>query len=207
MSYQYNRQEIDCAIELLAELYPKTFFPDPGQRRPLKKTIVGDLSRDGIQLAPELLRAAVNWYESHFGYQLTLQAGVKRIDLTGKEAGTVTELEYRAALKYVHDRKQEERERKQEQNANLIVNRITKTATSNSPISNPSILTVKETPMPVKTAKPGDDPLAPIQTLLDAVRGAFEQPEALRRPFAIAGLRVVVMEINKLIQTMGENNG
>jgi sRNA-binding protein len=205
MSYRYSREEVESAIELLSELYPKCFFLDPGQRRPLKKNIETDLIRDGIQLAHELLRAAIDWYESHFGYKLALQTGAKRIDLTGKEVGTVTELEHRAATKYVHDRKQEERERKQEQTANVVVCRIAKPAASHLSVSN-SLLTVKETPMPAKIAKPSDDPLAPLQILLDAVRGSFEQPEALRRPLAIAGLRVVAAEINKLVRAMEEDS-
>jgi sRNA-binding protein len=215
MSYRYNRQEIESAIELLPELYPKCFFLDPGQRRPLKHNIVAELMKDGVQLTPELLRAAIDWYQSHFGYQLALQAGVKRIDLNGKEVGTVTQQEHRDAQKYVHDRKQEERERKQQerekQNANLIVERIAKPAESNLPIVklpmlNANINVAKETTMPVKAVKPSD-PLAPIQTLLDAVRTAFEQPEPLQRPFAVAGLRVVIAEIEKTIHHMEKTDG
>jgi sRNA-binding protein len=159
--YQYNRQEIESAIELLADAYPRCFFLDPAQRRPIKKNIVNDLIRDGIALAPELLSAAISWYTSHFGYQLTLEAGVKRIDSHGKEVGTVTELEHRAAKKYVHDRKLErqleERERKQQQTAKVIVNRIPKTTASNLSVSSPSIPLAKEIPMPMKTVKPDDD--------------------------------------------------
>jgi sRNA-binding protein len=67
MGYRYNRQEIESAIELLAELYPKCFFLDPRQRRPLKHNIVADLIKDGVQLAHELLHAAIQWYQTHFG--------------------------------------------------------------------------------------------------------------------------------------------
>jgi sRNA-binding protein len=203
MSYRYNRQEIESAIELLVELYPKCFFLDPEKRRPLKHNIVADLTKDGVTLAHELLRASINWYESHFGYQYSLEAGAKRIDLHGKEDGTVTEQEQRNARKYVHDRKLEERERKREEherrNANVIVEKI-----SSLPIAKLPMMTVnvaKETALP-KAAKP-NDPLAPIQNLLNATRCVYEQqPEALRRPFVVAGLREAIKEIEKIIAAM-----
>jgi hypothetical protein len=45
---------------------------------------------------------------------------------------------------------------------------------------------------------------AAIEQLLNAVRTvlAEQQPEALRRPFAVAGLRVVIGEIERLIITL-----
>jgi ProP effector len=201
MSYRYNRQEVDSAIELLAELYPKCFFLDPGHRRPLQNGIVADLVKDGVQVTHDLLRAAIDWYQSHFGYQLALQTGAKRIDLNGKEVGTVTKSEYLEAQKYIHDHKQEKRE--QERTANPIVTKIVKPiVTTKQPI--PTTMEVKDVIMPVKAPQP-NDPLAPIQALLDAVRTAFTQPEPLQRPFAIAGLRVVMTEIEKLIKTMEPN--
>jgi sRNA-binding protein len=206
MSYRYDRQEIESAIELLAEAYPKCFLLDPERRRPLKHNIGVDLIKDGVALAPELLRAAIDWYESHFGYQLALQPGVKRIDLKGKDVGTVTELEHRKAQKYYHDRKQEKHERVQQErerrNANLIVEKIP--TESNLPIAKPPIIPKGTMTMPVKAVK-ANDPLLPIQNLLDAVRGALEQPEPLRRPFVVAGLRVLVSEIEKTITTMESN--
>jgi sRNA-binding protein len=211
MSYRYNRQEIESAIELLAELYPKCFFLDPEKRRPLKNNIVADLTKDGVTLAHELVRASIDWYQSHFGYQLALEAGARRIDLHGNENGTVTETEERNARKYVHDRKQEERERKQEErerrNAHLIVEAKRPTAEFNLPLSKLPSLSVnnmKEMPMP-KAVKP-DNPLAPIESLLDGVRHAYELPEPLHRPLVVAGLRVVISEIEKTITAMESNN-
>jgi hypothetical protein len=67
--------------------------------------------------------------------------------------------------------------------------------------------TTKEATVAVKVAKP-NDPLGPIQTLLDATRGALrEQPEQLQRPFAVAGLRVIIAEIERTIATLETNHG
>jgi sRNA-binding protein len=93
----YTRQQTEDAIQLLAELYPKCFFADTKQRRPLKHNIVADLINDGVELGRELVRNSVDWYESSFGYQHALQAGVKRIDLQGNLGAAVTEQEQRNA--------------------------------------------------------------------------------------------------------------
>src|SRR5215208_5780384 len=92
-----NREDSEHIIRLLAERYTRCFFEIPQQRRPLKKTIVNDLEHDGFPVSHDLLIAAVDWYRSHLGYLHVLQAGVKRIDLHGNEAGTVTEAEQRHA--------------------------------------------------------------------------------------------------------------
>jgi sRNA-binding protein len=49
MNYRYSRQEIESAIELLADSYPSCFFLDPEKRRPLKHNITVDLSKDGVR--------------------------------------------------------------------------------------------------------------------------------------------------------------
>jgi sRNA-binding protein len=101
MAYKFDRQELEDAIQVLAEKYPKCFFVNPRQRRPLKKNIVADLQRDGIAMAVDLISACVDWYKSHICYQYCLETGAKCLDLDGKEAGTVTELEHHAAQKKI----------------------------------------------------------------------------------------------------------
>jgi sRNA-binding protein len=71
--------------------------------RPLKKNIVADLQKDGVAMAADLIDAAVNWYQSHIGYQYCLKAGAKRLDLAGNEAGTVTESEQHVAEKKIQE--------------------------------------------------------------------------------------------------------
>ena len=69
-------------------------------RQPLKKSIVADLEKDRV-LDGEKRTAAVAFYTNDWTYQRALQAGVGRIDLDGTKAGTVTELEQRAAEKKI----------------------------------------------------------------------------------------------------------
>jgi ProP effector len=96
MAYKFDRQELEDYLLRLAERYPRCFFVNPRLRQPLKKNIEADLQKDGFA-SPELISASVDWYKSHISYQYSLQIGAKRLDLDGKEVGTVTELEQRAA--------------------------------------------------------------------------------------------------------------
>ena len=202
MNYRYSRQEIESAIELLADSYPSCFFLDPDKRRPLKHNITVDLSKDAVALSPELLQAAVSWYESNFGYQLALQAGVKRIDPKGRETGTVTEVEHRKAEQYIRTRKIEERERRQyeqkKRSENLIVEKVVEKTAA---LPMPNNIVTKDDAMP-KAAKPST-PLAPLQALFDATCSVYEQqPASVRRLFVIAGLRALIGETEKLIAAM-----
>src|SRR6516165_2923191 len=104
-NHHFARHQIEDAIELLCELFPKTFFVNAGKRRPLKNDIALDLRKEDTGLSPELLEQAVAFYSSAFGYQQQLQAGTKRVDLAGRAVGTVTESEERAAREYVSSRK------------------------------------------------------------------------------------------------------
>src|SRR5262249_1167816 len=103
MTYKFERREVEYGVHVLVEKDPQCFFDNPRQRRPLKKNIVADLEKDGCPLAPELIAASVDWYQSHFGYQYALEVGSKRLDLNGKEVGTVTALEQAAARKKIQE--------------------------------------------------------------------------------------------------------
>src|SRR5947207_1439020 len=96
MNYKFDRQELEDSIQKLAERYPRCFFVNPRLRQPLKKNIEKDLQKDGFA-TPELISASVAWYKSHISYQYNLETGAKCLDLDGKEVGTLTELEQRAA--------------------------------------------------------------------------------------------------------------
>ena len=69
-----------------------------------------------------------------------------------------------------------------------------------------SIPTVKETSMAKVSKSTTDlahDPLLGIKQLLERVSGLFEDtPAPLTRPMVVAGLRVVINEIEKCITTM-----
>jgi sRNA-binding protein len=100
MAYKFDRQELGDCLLMLAERYPRCFFVYPRLRQPLKKNIEADLQKDGFA-SPELISASVDWYKSHISYQYNLETGAKRLDLEGKETGTVTESEYHAAQKKI----------------------------------------------------------------------------------------------------------
>jgi sRNA-binding protein len=110
-SYRPNRDECNAIIAALAKRYPACFFENPKLRRPLKNDILGDLYKDGVPFTAEETAAAVEWYKSHFSYRYAVQAGAKRVDLDGREAGTVTPAEQRAAELYIARRKQEKQDR------------------------------------------------------------------------------------------------
>jgi sRNA-binding protein len=94
-TYRPSRTDNERVIRMLCEHYPKCFSEEPKQRRPLKPDIAADIVRDDdFAVAPEMITAAVEWYQSHIGYDHAMTiAGSKRIDLNGREVGTVTEQE------------------------------------------------------------------------------------------------------------------
>jgi sRNA-binding protein len=103
MNHRATRDENENVVRMLCENYPKCFFENPRHRQPLKKDIAIDLIKDeNFNVAPEMIHAAVDWYKSHVGYQIASStAGTKRIDLDGKEVGTITEPEAIAAQQEV----------------------------------------------------------------------------------------------------------
>jgi sRNA-binding protein len=103
VNQRYDRGDIENVLRMLYVSYPRCFFEDARLRRPLKRNIAADLQVDGFAVAPELTIAAINWYENRLGYQRQIQAGSRRIDLTGSEVSTVTEREALDAQKRVQE--------------------------------------------------------------------------------------------------------
>jgi sRNA-binding protein len=99
--YKFTREEMDEGVRMLVEAYPRCFFANPRQRRPLKRNIVTDLQKDGFAMARDLITASVNRYRGHISYQYCLLAGAKRIDLNGNEVSTVTEYDELGAKKKI----------------------------------------------------------------------------------------------------------
>jgi sRNA-binding protein len=60
----------------------------------IEKNIIADLEEDDIP-DNERREAAISYYTRDWNYEWKLEAGAKRIDLDGKEVGTVTETEAR----------------------------------------------------------------------------------------------------------------
>lgn len=196
MAYLYNREESEATIRLLADRYPKCFFENPQQRKPLKKNIMVDLQNDGVSVASDLLTAALNWYTSHFGYQYTLQAGIKRVDLNGKEVGIVTELEHRAAQIKIKTDKQKRND--------AVATLHTLHAQGRIPTDHIRKL---DAPPIAKEAPPMKAKSAPalerVDEALDAARALLaKNRDALRTAMAVAALGVVIKETQHAVDEL-----
>jgi sRNA-binding protein len=190
-----SRTESEDTIRTLAERFPKCFSEDPKMRRPLKKEILADLQREGL-LAPSF-RSAVGWYQGNFGYQYALQAGAKRIDLDGREVGTVTEQEQRDAEKFIAERKRIQRE-----NSNLAIPMTTSLHKTNDTLR-------RAAPTARTTTMDADSPLARLMALVEGVDRALTDTAdpALRAAFGLAGLQAVAAEVQAQIDSMQKLNG
>jgi sRNA-binding protein len=187
MYYRPDRDESEGIIGNLVKHYPQTCFSVPQQRRPLKKTIIDDLVNDGFPVAHEPLAAAIDWYQSHFGYQHALLVGAERIDLRGKGVAKVTEKEAREALTCIslaHERK----ELKERSNGNEALLTRTGDMPRKTPVSEPKAV----------------DPVARLQSKLEAVRRAMTETtdEDLRNAFGIVGLQALKRETDKVIEEL-----
>jgi hypothetical protein len=190
---------------MLAERFPKCFSEDPKMRRPLSKDILADLQHEG--LTSPSFRSAVEWYQGNFGYQYRLQAGAKRIDLDGREVGTVTEQEQRDAEKYVTERKRIQREN------NLTLPIATMTSLHSARKITDDVLRKVTLPCVIRRTTTMDadkpNPLARLMALVEGVARALTDANdpALRTAFGIAGLKAVAAEVQAQIEKMQKLNG
>ena len=83
--------EIEAALDLLCQTFPKAFVRYEARRRPLKIGIRDDLrvALDGAMTDTELGRALRVYCTNHV-YRSRLVAGAARIDLDGTAAGIVS---------------------------------------------------------------------------------------------------------------------
>jgi ProQ/FINO family len=176
---------------------------------PLKQNIAADLQDDGFPAAYELIVSAVGWYMRHFAYQYALQAGAKRINLNGKEVGTVTEQEWLKAQKRI----KEDQQRVKERNLGYPV-RTMMSPHSSGRISDDMVGKVDAPPIsPVKAASvsPAELQVSPELTpLYEALRAANNAISAtpngeLRAALASAALGVVVKEAQRAIASFSSN--
>jgi sRNA-binding protein len=200
-----SRTETEDTIRMLAERFPKCFFEDPKMRLPLSKDILADLQHEG--LTSPSFRSAVEWYQGNFGYQYTLRAGSKRVNLDGREVGTVTEQEQRDAEKYVTERKRIQREN----NLNLPI--ATMTSLHKAGKITDDVLRKVTLPHAVLRTTPMDvdkpNPLTRLMALVEGVARALTDTAdpALRTAFGIAGLKAIAAEVQAQIEKMQKLNG
>ncbi len=98
-----NRNANIAAITLICETYPKTFNRE--NVRPLKIGIQEELLADEKISKGKIKRALASYVRAP-AYYRSLQAGAQRVDLTGEDAGEVTEQEAehaKAMLKKIRD--------------------------------------------------------------------------------------------------------
>ena len=77
-------------ITFLAEVFPDAFFIYKSRRSPLKIGIFNDLAPLVPFVGESDLRAGLKRYTLSYGYLRSCTEGASRIDLNGKEAGTVS---------------------------------------------------------------------------------------------------------------------
>lgn len=206
MIYHPHRDESEETIARLTERYPKAFFVVPQQRKPLKKNILADLQKDGAPFAYELLSSALDWYQNHFGYQYALEAGAKRVDLNGKEVGTVTEQEQRVAQIKIKEGKR----RLSEKNRNAVETLHALHEQGRIPVDAIKKLDApprpKEPTMKSKDQQPASE-LAKVHEALAAAGTLIsEDCDVLRSAMAVAALGVVIREAQRVIDGLQQSS-
>jgi sRNA-binding protein len=192
--YRFTREETEAAIAKLAELYPKCFFVEGYQRRPLVKTVLSDLEKDGVPLSFMQIKATVDWYQNSWAYLHNVKAGMKRITLLGEERAAVTAAEERnAVLKLAEDKK---RIREEKEDRSRYEVQVTPMAKKPLPPSPPPAAA----PLPPPPGDPMDDPFAYLLKIVEDARRAHEAfPEAIRQPMVLPTLRAIEGETQRLI--------
>jgi sRNA-binding protein len=179
---------------MLADRYPRCFFDDPRQRLPLAKNLLTDLQKDGFPVASELLTAALDWYQGHFGYLYRLQAGARRFGLDGSEVGTVTEQEQANAQKKVAEGKAKVRSWQ----ADPV--RTLNGLHAAGRIADDQLKKLDAPPMPVRPTPTSAPELAPVYKALTEANAALASASArLRSAIVAAALGVVIEEAQRVI--------
>ena len=188
---KFPREVLEGAVRVLADKYPACFFVDGRMRRPLKNTILDDLADDRAS-AEEL--SAVGFYTHDWSYQMAIQAGVERVDLNGKKAGTVTAAEELAARKQVQAEKEAVK-------GNKLPAKLMRVKPKDSPQDLPPVVYGEQ--LPAAPAVPVD-PLARLQKLMatGAALYADTEDEALRVALAVTVLKQLRDEAAKAIAVL-----
>lgn len=181
-AYKPRREESESIIGELAKTYPGCF--NAGYKRlPLVESIVDDLVADGFPYNRVQIASAIDWYHSGWGYQDSLEAGAKRINLQGKDCAAVTPSEAREALAQVTAQRAE-RKRIDEQTERTI-------ADVGFMRERPKL----PTPDLFKDLK---ELFAGIEKLRESVSGP------LLKPLLVTALKALVAEAGKVADRMGQ---
>jgi sRNA-binding protein len=220
-----QRRELEELVLYLCDKYPSTFFSSPTLKRPLKKNIIVDLERHHT-LDDHKREAAVSFYTRDWYYKNTLLAGAKRVDLDGKEVGTVTELEQVEAQNRVRAKKQELREKREQDETAARMQAITTVGKLHDENKIPTDSLSKITappktnghaqtngdghalsvPVPVQLVAPVASTapdLARLRTLWASIDAMFEQNQ-VESDLAVAVLKIFGREVARLVATLEE---
>jgi sRNA-binding protein len=192
--HQADREEF---IKYLSEKFPKCFFEDPAQRRPLKHNILVDLEKQNI-LNPEMLSQAVDWYPSHFAFRRSLLAGAERVDLDGNKVGTVTLQEQHEARAWITARQRESAERREIKHLEVEHQRAA-TAAVEKPVNGHVANGVVASPTLHPSLEQMQSALAITSNIL-----TDKQYEQLRPVLATAALKEIITRAETLIGSLQE---
>jgi sRNA-binding protein len=199
------REQIEQLIEYLAKTYPKTFFTQPHLKRPLKKNILLDLETDRV-LDDDRREAAVSFYQRDWCYEATLLAGAKRIDLNGKEVGTVTPQEQIEAQKRVQAQKQQRREKLKAQGPVEVLRKLHADGKiSTDQLSKITAPAIESVPMAkaIKLPQPNGVDLTRLHMLWNSIESVLStDDENLRAALVAPALKVLVAEATNVVSTL-----
>ena len=205
----FPREKIEQMIEYLADKYPKAFFTRPQLKRPLKRNIVDDLEKDQV-LDQERRNAAISFYTQDWNYEHALQVGAKRVDLSGKEIGTVTQLEQKEALDRVRIKKAAlygksnpiDVMRQLHANGQISTDQLSKITAPPLPKDDPPMMKSKTATPP--SAESDGTELTQLRALWGNIDGILmkAEDEQLQAALAVPALKVFIAEAEKLIETL-----
>jgi sRNA-binding protein len=192
MYQRLPRFELEDLISELSFSYPKCFSQDPFQKRPLKKNIILDIQKDTMR-DDDKLDNALSFYMRDWNYEHKLQAGAKRIDLDGKEVGTVTETEAREARERVRLAR-EERAASQREEKNFTVHTLSPQPKPTPPPPSPPTTTTTTIP---------ETPMARLYKLVENIERVSSTDDAgLRDALIVAALQVLITEATRLVESL-----
>jgi sRNA-binding protein len=194
-----TREERDRAVEILAQEFPRAFFANPRQRKPLKAGIENDIAAELAKDTDHPLLDfdivdTLKWYTSHVSYWKACSvAGVSRIDLAGKAVSKITVSEARAAEAEAADIFAEIEHRKTVGNGA-------------STFVAPSPAPPKVSAIQVNASLSSDELLGELEKQIELVRTvlAADPDDALRKQLARSALVLMSDEIRTVIARLDQ---
>jgi sRNA-binding protein len=201
----FPREQLEDFVAELVFSYPKCFVTDSRLKRPLKKDIMLDLEKDKF-LDDERREAAISYYTRDWNYEWKLEAGAKRIDLDGKEVGTVTKTEEREAKERVRLAQQA----RNQASKNVEVE-VVNAAPRREVAAHAQSLTTPSFKPTTPSFKPTDEaaayaPLGRLRKLWESLEhiSASTDDAALRDALIVAALQVLITEATRLVESLKE---